>query len=69
MLYQDEAGRLWDVLYQLRMAIGRGGRVMPFALQVRSDNRERTPACAPEFAINLVRAAEKTYPSPPRSIQ
>jgi hypothetical protein len=42
---QDEAGRLWDVLWMLRCAIGRsdGGRVVPFALHVRNDNRDRTP--------------------------
>jgi hypothetical protein len=42
---QDEAGRLWDVLLMLRLAIGQsdGGRVVPFALHVRNDNRERTP--------------------------
>jgi hypothetical protein len=45
VLYQDEAGRLWDVLWMLRLAIGRsdGGRVVPFALHVRNDNRARTP--------------------------
>ena len=45
VLYQDEAGRLWDVVYMLRLAIGQsdGGRVVPFALHVRNDNRERTP--------------------------
>ncbi len=45
VLYQDEAGRLWDVLWMLRLAIGRsdGGRVVPFALHVRNDNKERTP--------------------------
>jgi hypothetical protein len=42
---QDEAGRLWDVLWMLRCAIGRsdGGRVVRFALHVRNDNRDRTP--------------------------
>ena len=42
---QDEAGRLWDVLWMLRCAIARqnGGRVVLFALHVRNDNRERTP--------------------------
>jgi hypothetical protein len=42
---QDEAGRLWDVLWMLRLAIGRsaGGCVLAFALHVRNDNRERTP--------------------------
>jgi hypothetical protein len=45
MLCQDEGGRLWDLLYLLRLAIGRndGGRVVTFALHVRNDNWERTP--------------------------
>jgi hypothetical protein len=45
VLYQDEAGRLWDVVWMLRLAIGRsaGGCVLAFALHVRNDNRERTP--------------------------
>ena len=46
--HQDESGRLWDVLFLLRLAIGRGdgSRVVPFALHVRNDNRERTPPLA-----------------------
>jgi hypothetical protein len=41
---QDEAGRLWDVVWMLRCAVTRaGGNVVPFALHVRNDNRERTP--------------------------
>jgi hypothetical protein len=42
---QDEAGRLWDVLYLLRLAIGRsdGGPEVRFGVHVREDNRERTP--------------------------
>jgi hypothetical protein len=53
---QDEAGRLWDLVWMLRCAIARqgGGRVVAFALHVRNDNRERTPplvrlkaACGP----------------------
>jgi hypothetical protein len=42
---QDEAGRLWDVLWMLRCAVARqdGGPVVPFALHVRNDNREGTP--------------------------
>jgi hypothetical protein len=42
---QDEAGRLWDLLWMLRCAIGRsdGGPALTFALHVRDDNRERTP--------------------------
>jgi hypothetical protein len=42
---QDEAGRLWDVLVLLRLAIGRGdgGPEVRFGVHVRNDNRERTP--------------------------
>jgi hypothetical protein len=42
---QDEAGRLWDVLFMLRLAIGRssGGPEVRFALHIRNDNRDRTP--------------------------
>jgi hypothetical protein len=42
---QDEAGRLWGVVWMLRCAIARqgGGRVVAFALHVRNDNRDRTP--------------------------
>jgi hypothetical protein len=42
---QDEAGRLWDVLFLLRLAIGRsdGGPEVRFAVHVRNDNTERTP--------------------------
>jgi hypothetical protein len=41
---QDEAGRLWDVLWMLALAARRGaGVVVRFALHVRNDNRERTP--------------------------
>jgi hypothetical protein len=40
-----EAVRLWDVLFLLRCAIGRGGSgpEVRFAVHVRNDNRERTP--------------------------
>ncbi|HYT89467.1 MAG TPA: DUF6573 family protein [Gemmataceae bacterium] len=41
---QDEAGRLWDVLWLLRCAVGRGnGAVIRFAVHVRNDNRDCTP--------------------------
>jgi len=42
---QDEAGRLWDVLWMLRLAVGRGagGPEVRFGVHVRNDNRERTP--------------------------
>jgi hypothetical protein len=42
---QDEAGRLWDVLWMLRLAIGPGadGSEVRFAVHVRNDNRDRTP--------------------------
>src|SRR5271154_2679590 len=40
---QDEAGRLWDVLWMLHCAIRRsdGGALLYFRLNVRNDNRER----------------------------
>jgi hypothetical protein len=43
---QDEAGRLWDVLWMLRCAIRRGGQrvsELRFGVLVRNDNREGTP--------------------------
>ena len=45
VLRQDEAGRLWDVLWMLRCAIARheSGRVVGFAVHLRNDNREGTP--------------------------
>ena len=39
---QDEAGRLWDIVWMLRFAIqrtSRGVQRLPFALYVRNDNR------------------------------
>ena len=39
---QDEAGRLWDIVWMLRFAIQRsraGAERLPFALYVRNDNR------------------------------
>jgi hypothetical protein len=41
--YQDEAGRLWDVLTMLRFAIRRGGAGPEVRFGVRGDNRDRTP--------------------------
>ena len=46
VLCQDEAGRLWDVLWLLACAVrgGEGGaREVRFGVHVRNDNRERTP--------------------------
>ena len=41
---QDEAGRLWDVLWLLACAIRRSnGAEVRFGVHVRNDNRERTP--------------------------
>ncbi len=43
---QDEAGRLWDLLWLLRCAIRRSSdaaREVRFRVHVRNDNRERTP--------------------------
>src|SRR5207302_10152759 len=46
VLFQDEAGRLWDGLTMLRFAVrgspGGAGAVR-FGVHVRNDNRERTP--------------------------
>jgi hypothetical protein len=42
---QDERGRLWDIVFLLRLASGRSG-VGPevrFGVHVRNDNRDRTP--------------------------
>ena len=38
---QDEAGRLWDIVWMLRFAImrSRGGTRVPVALYVRNDNQ------------------------------
>src|SRR5215475_1446954 len=41
---QDEAGRLWDVVYLLRCAVGRSsGAEVRFGVHVHNDNRDRTP--------------------------
>jgi hypothetical protein len=42
---QDEAGRLWDVVWLLACAIrrSRGGPEVRFGVHVRKDNREGTP--------------------------
>jgi hypothetical protein len=46
VICQDEPGRLWDVVFLLRWAIGRsnGGPEVRFAVHVRNDNREGNPA-------------------------
>lgn len=36
---QDESGRLWDILWMLRLAATRGGELIRFQLYVRNDNR------------------------------
>jgi hypothetical protein len=46
VIAQDEAGRLWDVLWMCRFGVnqGRGDESeILFQLHVRNDNRERTP--------------------------
>ena len=45
VVWQDEAGRLWDVLWLLACAIRRGndGREVRFGVHVRNDNHDRTP--------------------------
>jgi hypothetical protein len=42
---QDEAGRLWDVVWMLRCAISghSASNVVRFALHVRNDNRDGIP--------------------------
>jgi hypothetical protein len=41
---QDEAGRLWDVLFLLALAARQsGGSVVFFGVYVRNDDREGTP--------------------------
>jgi hypothetical protein len=41
---QDEAGRLWDVLWMLRLAARQSnGRVLLFGVHVRNDDSEGTP--------------------------
>jgi hypothetical protein len=42
---QDEAGRLWDVLWLLRVAIegSDGGSELCYGVHVRNDNWEQTP--------------------------
>jgi hypothetical protein len=42
---QDETGRLWDILWMLRLAIARNhcGSELRFSLHVRNDNRDGTP--------------------------
>jgi hypothetical protein len=41
---QDEAGRLWDVLWLLRLAaLQSGGSTVAFGVHVRNDDREGTP--------------------------
>ena len=45
---QDEAGRLWGLLWMLACAIRRGGSgpEVRFSLHVRNDNREHMPPLA-----------------------
>jgi hypothetical protein len=45
VLCQDEAGRLWDVLWLLACAVRRGaaGPEVRFGVHVRNDNRDRNP--------------------------
>jgi hypothetical protein len=45
VLFQDEAGRLWDVCWLLACAARRGGSgpEVGFGVHVRQDNRERSP--------------------------
>jgi hypothetical protein len=40
---QDEAGRLWDVIWVFRHAARQGGQTILFSVHVRNDNRSRVP--------------------------
>ena len=41
---QDEAGRLWDVVWMLRVGVQRAaGSLVLFSLHVRNSNRSGTP--------------------------
>lgn len=41
---QNEKGRLWDIVWMLKMAARRtSGPQLTFKLHVRNDNRDRTP--------------------------
>ena len=40
---QDLGGRLWDILWMLRLAAKKGGDTLLFQLHVRNDNSDRTP--------------------------
>ena len=43
---QDQAGRLWDIVWMLRLAVGRsdGGPEVHFDVHVRNSNRRGTPS-------------------------
>jgi hypothetical protein len=43
VIAQDETGRLWDILWMLRLAANKGGDTVLFRLHVRNDNSDRTP--------------------------
>lgn len=49
---QDEQGRLWDVVWMLRLAISRAkGSIVEFTVHVRNDNRDRMPPAVSLKAI------------------
>jgi hypothetical protein len=51
--FQDETGRLWDVLMMLRHAIAKNsdGDRVDFALHVRNDNRDGMPPLVRLYAL------------------
>jgi hypothetical protein len=56
--FQDEAGRLWDVLTMLRFAIrgqSNDSAAVGFAVHVRNDNRGCRAAGAPQGAVRAGR--------------
>jgi hypothetical protein len=50
---QDEAGRLWDIVYLLRcaLALSNSGPEVRFGVHVRNDNRDRTPPLVRHKAV------------------
>lgn len=49
---QDEAGRLWDVVWLLRCSIARvNGSRVDFGVHIRNDNREGTPPLVRLYAL------------------
>jgi hypothetical protein len=67
---QDEAGRLWDVVWMLRFAILKaqpGQARLPFALYVRNDNRAPRLIKLVAMAVGSCPMARLAGPAPSSS--